>query len=149
MEISQAGVDLIKQFEGFRANSYQDIVGVWTIGYGTTRIDGSPVRSGMTCTVEQAEGYLSDDVNSFLNQITGSFNPLIQLNSNQVDAIACFVYNVGVGAFRKSTLLKKLNAGDFDAAALEFLKWDKAGGKAVAGLTRRRNAEKVLFETPV
>lgn len=149
MEISQPGVGLIKQFEGFRANSYLCPAGVWTIGYGTTRIDGSPVRAGMSCTVEQAEGYLADDVNSYLSQIDGSFNPLIQLNSNQVDAIACFVYNVGVGAFRKSTLLKKLNAGEFDAAALEFLKWDKAGGKRLPGLTRRRIAEKDLFETPV
>lgn len=146
MRTGQKGLDLIKQFEGFRQDAYQDVVGIWTIGFGTIRYpDGTPVKQGDHCTEPQAQEYLAHELAKFEDQI----NKLVkaQLNQNQFDALACFCYNVGGGAFAKSTLLKKLNAGDLQAAAQQFLVWNKAGGKPVAGLTRRRQAEATLFQT--
>ena len=143
MQCSDLGIDLIKEFEGFRNKAYQCSAGVWTIGYGTTVVNGVPVKKGDTCTVEEAEEYLATDIDNFLTSIEDSI--IIELSQNQIDAIGCFTYNVGVGAFKKSTLLKKINASDFDGAANEFLKWNKAGGQVLAGLTRRREAERKLF----
>jgi lysozyme len=143
LEASQKGVDLIKEFEGLKLKAYKCSAGVNTIGYGTTVVNGVPVKPGDTCTQEEAEEYLLEDITNFLTSIEDSVT--IELSQNQIDAIGCFTYNVGVGAFKKSTLLKKINAGDFDGAANEFLKWNKAGGKVLPGLTRRREAERDLF----
>lgn len=145
LEISPAGVEFIKQFEGFSANSYLCPAGVWTIGYGTTVIDGKKVRPGMSCTKEQALMWLTDDVNMYLNEVEGKINPHLNLTQGQVDAIASFVYNVGSGNFNKSTLLRLMNSGDFSGAADQFLRWNKSGGKVLAGLTRRREAERAMF----
>ncbi len=147
MQVSERGVELIKQFEGFRAKAYQDIIGVWTIGYGTTRVDGEPVKPHMVCTQEQACYWLEDEANDYISQVEDAIT--VELNQNQIDAIASFMYNVGIGNFRKSTLLRKINRMDFDGAALEFPKWDMAGGKHVAGLKRRRLQEQALFLEPI
>jgi GH24 family phage-related lysozyme (muramidase) len=145
MKTGQEGLDLIKFFEGFRQDAYQDVVGIWTIGYGTIRYpDGTPVKKGDHCSLEQAEHYLAHELGKFEDQINKLVK--VQLNQNQFDALACFCYNVGGGAFAKSTLLKKLNAQDYPGAAQQFLVWNKAGGKPVAGLTKRRQAESNLFQ---
>lgn len=141
--ISKAGVDFIKSFEGYSDKAYQDIVGVWTIGYGTTLIDGERVHEGMVCTEEQACSYLEKDVQDYLDRVSPAIK--VDLTQGQVDSLASFAYNLGVGALTKSTLLRKLNAGDIKGAADEFLRWNKAGGKVVKGLTRRRVAERDVF----
>ncbi len=133
------GLLLIKSFEGLRLKAYKDAVGIWTIGYGTTR----GVRPGQVISEAQAVQFLQADLTRFEKSI----HPVIKtpINDNQFSALACFTYNVGPGAFRSSTLLRKLNAGDIRGAADELLRWDKAGGRTLAGLTRRRKAERALF----
>lgn len=132
-------IDLIKKFEGLRLESYQDIAGVWTIGYGHT--DG--VRSRDKITKKQADQYLLQDMEGA--QYTVSALVKVPLTDNMRAALVSFVYNVGRNAFSRSTLLKKLNAGDYGSASLEFLKWNKAGGKRLKGLLNRRLAEHQLF----
>jgi lysozyme len=138
-----AGKSLIKEFEGFRAMAYLCPANVVTIGYGTTRIRGKAVKLGMQITTEEAELFLEEDLKSF--EDTVNQNVKIELSQNQFDALVCFVYNIGAANFKKSTLLKKINANKLIEASEEFLKWNKAGGKTLAGLTRRRKAEQKLF----
>lgn len=145
MNISQNGLDLIKKFEGFRDTAYVCPAGVMTIGYGTTVIDGKPVKRGMRCTREQAEMWLETDANTFLRQIEKYISDDIELNQNQVDSLASFVYNIGIGNFKKSTLLKHLNEGFFVLAANEFARWNKGGGRVLKGLVDRRAEEADLF----
>jgi lysozyme len=137
------GKNLIKEFEGFRAVAYVCPAGIVTVGYGTTKIQGVPVQLGSKVTTEEADVFLEQDLKLF--EDTVNQNVLVELTQNQFDALVAFVYNVGAGNFRKSTLLKKLNEGKLSEAAEQFLKWDKAGGKKLAGLTRRRKAERELF----
>jgi len=144
MKVSQIGLDLIAEFEGFRSKAYQDIVGVWTIGYGTTFYhNGRRVKQGDTITKEDAFIHLENVANSFLETVESYVKA--ELTQNEIDAIASLIYNVGTGNFIKSTLLKKINAELFDEAGNQFLRWNRAGGKEVAGLTRRREAERELF----
>lgn len=141
---SSACVSLIKRFEGLRLNSYQDSVGVWTIGYGTTRINNAPVTSGMTITSKQAEEYLLSDLNTkFVPSIQRNVRALI--TQSMFDSLCCFTYNVGPGNLNKSTLLKDLNSSKYLDAASGFSQWTKAGGVELAGLVKRRIAEKDLF----
>ena len=144
MKTSQSGISLIKGFEGKRLNAYYDGVGVWTIGFGTIKYpNGVRVKKGDTCTEAQAESYLKNDLVKFENAI----NRLVKvpLNQNQFDALASFTYNLGETNLSSSTLLKKLNAKDYTGAADQFPRWNKAGGKVMNGLTRRREAERNLF----
>lgn len=144
MRVSENGINLIKQFEGCRLTAYQDSVGVWTIGYGWTQsVDGNPVAKGMVITQQKADDLLKQGVVQYENGVNSLVK--VQLNQNQFDALVDFAYNLGVNALKGSTLLKKLNTGDYAGAANEFTKWNKAGGKELAGLTRRREAEKSLF----
>lgn len=149
MKINQASVDLVKEFEGLRLTAYQDSVGVWTIGCGTTAAAGVGITpaKGMTITQAQAEMYLKRGLEKFAKQIEPNIKRAV--NENQFGAMVSLAYNIGPGAFNKSTLLKKLNAGDVQGAADQFLVWNKAGGKVLAGLTRRRKAERELFLRPV
>jgi GH24 family phage-related lysozyme (muramidase) len=133
------GLRLIKSFEGLRLSAYQDAVGIWTIGYGTTR----NVKPDMTITNEQAETFLKEDLVRFEKAVNDALS--VTINDNQFSALVCFTYNVGAGALRSSTLLKKLNDNDIQGAADEFLRWNKAGGRELPGLTRRRQAERALF----
>ena len=143
-ELSKAGLNLLKQFEGFKGTAYQDSAGVWTIGYGTTKYPSlERVKKGDTCTPIQAEQYLMNDCNWVTDCINKQVT--VTLNQNQFDALASFVYNVGATAFIKSTLLKYLNDGLYDLAANQFDRWTIAGGRVVAGLSNRRKAEKALF----
>ena len=137
--INEIGLNLIKDFEGLRLNAYQDAVGVWTIGYGHT----STAYPGQRITTTQATALLRQDVANFENAVTRAVR--VPITENQFAALVSFAYNVGSGALNSSTLLRKLNAGDTFGAANEFLRWNRAGGRVLAGLTRRREAERSLF----
>jgi len=143
MEISITGIKLIEFYEGNKFKSYKCPAGVWTIGIGTTKINGVPVKEGQTCTKEQAYDYLREHLKEEVYPTLEKIK--VELNQNQFDALCSFIYNVGNGAFEKSTLLKLLNKGDFDGVAKEFSKWTRAGGKTLAGLVKRRKSEKELF----
>lgn len=144
MNTSKAGLDLIKQFEGLRLKAYKCPADVWTIGYGHTSAAGQPaVKSGMSITEAQANKILASDLGQYEDAINNSVK--VELTQNQFDALVSFVYNVGIGAFQKSTLLKKLNAGQYDAVPAELMKWTKGGGKELPGLVRRRRAEAALW----
>ncbi len=142
MNISQRGLDLIREFEGCKLTSYQDSVGVWTVGYGCT---GPTVCKGLTITQDDAEKRLL----SHLQGVEASIERLVTvpLTQGEFDALCSFVYNLGAGALAESTLLKELNRLDYNAASLQILRWNKAGGQELAGLTRRREAEHRLFES--
>ena len=139
MNHSLACTNLVKSFEGFRNHAYKDAVGVLTIGYG--HIAG--VRPNDTCTEEQAAVWLDCD----LQMADRAISKLVTapLEQEQFDALASFVYNLGIGSLAHSTLLKKVNACDWDGAASEFMEWTHAGGKVLEGLVRRRAAESRLF----
>jgi len=141
MNVSQAGIDLIKEFEGLRLEAYRDAVGVWTIGYGHTET----ARPGMKITEAEAEALLRYDIDKRVPAIERALK--VKVTQNQFDAIVSFVFNVGVGAFRSSTLLKNINRGDIEDEADEFDRWVYAGGKKLPGLVRRRAAERALFES--
>lgn len=156
LKISQIGIDLIKKYEGFEAKAYLCPGKKWTIGYGSTLIDGKPVVPGLEITKEKADIELHNHLDKY---VCPDVNKLVtvDLNQNEFDALCSFVYNLGSGALGGSTLLKKLNAGYRSNAALEFMKWDKvveykSTGKvitALPGLTKRRQAEMTLFTTEI
>ena len=148
-QLSSNGLDFIKSFEGFSASPYRDSVGVPTIGYGTIMYpDGTRVTmNDDDITEDQALQYLGFEVNKKTHSINGMVTSTV--NQNQFDALVSFAYNLGSGALHGSTLLKLVNQSDFDAAANEFPKWNHAGGAVIAGLTRRRAAERELFLTAV
>ncbi len=144
---SDKALDLIKQFEGCRLKAYKCPAGVWTIGWGTTRIQGKPVRPGLRITQAEADLLLRLDAEQHWRSASRYVD--VQLTQNQIDALASFVFNVGVGAFSESDLLQHLNAGRFNDAANEFDRWTKArkGRTKVVlpGLVKRRAAEKALY----
>ena len=144
MKISNDGILLIKKFEGCSLTAYQDSVGVWTIGYGWTQpVAGKSVGRGMTITQNTAEQLLLTGLSQYEAGVTNLVNkPLTQ---HQFDALVSFAYNLGIKSLGTSTLLKKLNAGDYQGASDEFQKWNKAGGKVLNGLVARRAAERSLF----
>ena len=166
-EVNDATVDLIKSFEGIpdgnpstvNLDPYPDPIGIWTIGWGHAITMGNSFVRGPSnealadslypggITREQAEALLRTDLmdtgKDVLNIVT------VDLNDNQYGALVSFAFNLGLGNLRKSTLLRALNIGDYDTAAGEFPKWNRAGGKVMKGLTARRNAERKLFLTPV
>ncbi|MEQ1318929.1 lysozyme [Acinetobacter guillouiae] len=147
MKISNIGINLIRGFEDLRLKAYDDGVGVWTIGYGTTAINGVAVKKGDTCTAEQAKSYMAQDLKKFESAVNTSVK--VPLNQNQFDALVSLTYNIGTGAFKDSTLLKKLNAKDYKGAAAQFDRWNKGGGKVMQGLVNRRAKERKLFEKAV
>ena len=143
MKISDKGLSLIKLHEGLRLEAYRDSVGVLTIGYGHT---GS-VSDGQVITSGQAEILLSQDVHNV--EVCVEKYVTVPMTQGEFDALCSFVFNLGCTALRNSTLLRKLNASDYDGAASEFKRWDHAGGQKLAGLTKRRAAEASLFESTV
>lgn len=144
MQTSEKGIALIKQFEGCKLTAYQDSVGVWTIGYGWTQpVDGKPIRAGMTIKQQTAERLLKTGLVSYESDVSRLVK--VGLTQGQFDALVSFTYNLGARSLSTSTLLRKLNAGDYAGAADEYLRWNKAGGKVLNGLTRRREAERALF----
>ena len=144
MVVSLFGIDLICGFEGLRLKAYDDGVGVWTIGFGTTIYpNGIRVKKGDTCTEAQAKAYMAYDLKKFESTVNSAVT--VPLNQNQFDALVSLAYNIGIGAFSKSTLVKKLNAGDIRGAAEQFDVWVNAGGKRMQGLVNRRAKEKEVF----
>ncbi len=137
--ISQAGIDLIKRWEGFRGKAYLCPGNVWTIGYGHTK----NVHQGMCISKAQAEELLKEDLRHFENAVRQLSK--VELNQAQFDALVSFTFNVGVYAFKKSTLLRLVNQGDFLGAAAQFGRWVNANGKKLPGLVKRRAEEKRLF----
>ena len=140
-----SNLDLIINFEGFSGKPYLCPAGIPTIGFGSTRYpDGTKVTiDDKEVTKEEALSILRGTLESFEKTVNTLVKP--KLTQNQFDALVSFVYNVGSGNFSSSTLLVKLNQGKYLEAANEFLKWNKAGGKFLSGLTRRRAAERELF----
>jgi len=141
--INERGLKLVKHFESLFLKAYKDPVGIWTIGWGHTGIrhnDGT-VFSGRTITEADAHELLKHDMQTFCERVVSFVK--VPLNDDQFDALVSFDFNTG--ALHKSTLLKKLNAGDYQGAADELPKWNKAGGKVLRGLTRRRESERNLF----
>lgn len=138
----QHGLDLIKSFEGLRLTTYKDIVGIATIGYGHVE-NPLPPGGSRTITQQQAGTILQEDLQRFERALNAMLQ--VDVTQNQFDALISFSFNLGSRNLQDSTLLKKLHAGDVAGAANEFLKWNRAGGKAVDGLTRRREAERQLF----
>jgi|TARA_R110000824_G_scaffold203363_1_gene387781 lysozyme len=138
--ISQEGLSLIKKFEGCELASYQDSVGVWTIGYGHTK----GVEDGMSITQLEANQMLEDE----LPEYEGYINKLVtkELEQCEFDALVCWVYNLGPTNLRESTLLKILNEGDKKGVPAQIRRWNKAGGETLEGLVRRREAESLLWE---
>src|SRR6478609_4928710 len=148
MKVSPNGLKEIKLHEGVRNTAYQDSVGVWTIGVGHTAARGAPIpKKGLTISDAEVDATLARDLVHFEEKVLGAVK--VPLNQNQFDALVSLCFNIGEGAFAKSTLVRKLNAGDYQGAAEQFLVWNKAGGKTVQGLVNRRAKEKALFLKPV
>ena len=146
MKASKNCVDLIKSFEGYSKNAYKCPANVITIGWGSTMYqDGSKIKMGDTITEEEAEDLLMWELDKKSIGLHG-----LKLNQNQADSLLSFIFNLGIGAFKKSTLYRKINLNPWDSTIrAEFLKWNKArvGGKLIElrGLTRRRDAEANLY----
>jgi lysozyme len=155
MRVNQEAIDLIKEFEGLKLTAYQDSVGVWTIGYGTTAAAGVGItpRQGMTITQSEAEWYLQKAIQKFADAIKPSITAPV--NENQFGAMVSLAYNVGPNAFKRSSVLKRFNSGDIAGAADAFRLWNKARNaktgkmEVLRGLVRRREAERALFLKPV
>jgi lysozyme len=147
MKVSAAGRKAIAGHEGVRLKAYPDPATggePWTIGVGHTSAAGPPtVTKGMTITAEECDEILSRDLAMFERAVEGAVK--VPLNQNQFDALVSFTFNVGAGNLQKSTLLRKLNARDYRGAADQFAVWNKAAGKVMAGLTKRRADERALF----
>lgn len=139
----EKALDLIREFEGFKGKAYKCPAGVWTIGYGFT----DNVEEGDVITKEKALQQLSKTI--FYIRINLLTYVKVKLNLHELDALTSLVYNIGLHAFRKSSILRKLNEGDKAGACEVMLQWNKADGKELAGLTRRRKAEVKLFQTPL
>ena len=143
MQYSKNGLHLTESFEGVRLSAYPDpgtCGDPWTIGYGHT---GPDVHQGLTITLEQAEDLLAQDVKRAEADVNAKLT--VKVSQEEFDALVDFAFNCGCGNLNNSTLLKKVNAGDFEGASHEFEKWDMAGGKHMAGLLRRRQAEELMF----
>ncbi len=146
MTPSKNCIDLIKKFEGFRSEAYQDSVGIWTVGYGSTMWpDGKKVQPGQRMTIQEAEAVMTWELER-KGKVILSGLPTTIINQNQYDALLSFAYNLGVGALLKSTLFKKLKVNPNDPSIrTEFMRWVNAGGKPLKGLITRRKAEADLY----
>jgi lysozyme len=149
MKTNRTGLSLIKKYEDLRLTSYLCSGGRWTIGYGTTTIEGKAVTDGMKITKEQALQYFKNDITLFETSVSKSLN-IETLNKNQFSALVSFAYNVGITAFRTSTLLRlvKENPNHIDIPE-QFKRWNKAGGVVQNGLIKRREAEIALYLKPI
>jgi|TARA_B100001964_G_scaffold172629_1_gene190076 lysozyme len=142
MKIENNGIGLIKEFEGKRLVAYQDSVGVWTIGYGHTK----NVKEGDSIDSLEAEDLLTEELKEYAEYVNKYVK--VPLNQNQFDALVSWTYNLGPSNLRESTMLKVLNNGEYDKVPAEMKRWNRAGGKVLAGLVRRREAEARLFLIP-
>ena len=140
MNISNEGISLIKKFEGCELESYQDAVGVWTTGYGHTK----NVKEGMTISKEQADNMLLNELDEYCEHVEKAVD--VTLKQNEFDALVSWTYNLGPTNLNDSTMLKVLNNKDFEEVPNQIKRWNKAGGKVLQGLVRRREAEALLFQ---
>lgn len=140
MKTSAEGVALIKKFEGCKLESYLCSADVWTLGFGHTR----GVKEGDSCTQEQAEQTLVDDLFEFEKYVHKHVN--VALDQNQFDALVAWTFNLGPTNLRESTLLKRVNEERFSDVPTEIRRWNRAGGEVVQGLVRRRAAEALLWQ---
>lgn len=147
MKINEHGLKIIKDFEGLRLKAYPDIAlgkKRMTIGYGHTSVAGVPeVYEGMIISEFEANRILKQDLLKYEAAVKKAVK--VPLTSNQFSALVSLVYNIGISAFKSSTLLRLLNARDYSSASYQFSRWNKAGGRVLTGLIRRRNAEAALF----
>ena len=141
MKASYTSYELVKRYEGCRLTPYMDMVGIWTVGYGST----TEVVPGERISQAEAEDRLQEDMEIAEACVNGAVTST--LTQNQFDALCSWVFNLGCKRFRESTMLAKINAGEWDQAAIELRKWDMAGGRHVDGLMRRRRDESKLFES--
>ena len=139
MKTSAEGIALIKKFEGLELDSYQCSANVWTLGYGHTQ----GVAEGDSCSEDEAEIILVNDLKEFETYVNALVD--VELDQNQFDALVAWTFNLGPTNLRTSTLLKKLNAGDYNDVPSEIKRWNRAGGQVLDGLIRRREAEALLF----
>ena len=139
MKTSAEGNALIKKFEGLELDSYQCSANVWTLGYGHTQ----GVAEGDSCSEEEAEIILVNDLKEFETYVNALVD--VELDQKQFDALVAWTFNLGPTNLRTSTLLKKLNAGDYNDVPSEIKRWNRAGGQVLDGLIRRREAEALLF----
>jgi len=143
-KINENGLNLIKQWEGLRLEAYRDVSGVWTIGYGHTAAAGAPhPKAGMKIDERAAQDILLRDLSQYEQMIAAVIK--VPLSDNQFAALVSFCYNIGTGAFIRSTLCKRLNEGDYDAVPQELSKWIHVNGHKIAGLVNRRAAEAGLW----
>jgi len=142
---SRAGLGLIKTFEGCKLSAYLCPAKVPTIGWGFTTWNGQKVKLGQTITQAEADAVLVREYDAYEAQVRKLVK--VPVTANQLGALVSFAFNVGIGALRSSTLLKMLNAGNYAGASGQFARWNRAGGKVLAGLTRRRAAEAAFFNT--
>lgn len=141
----QETIDLVKRFEGYRDRAYKCPAGVWTIGYGTIRYPGGrPVKSGDVCTTGNAESWLKHELEYAELKVHRLIK--VPLTSHQIGALTSFVYNLGSGAFRASTLRRRINSGDFEDVPYQFKRWVHGGGRILRGLVIRRQAEVDLYQ---
>lgn len=144
MKLTAEGIALIRRCEGFRATAYRDAVGVWTVGYGHTSMAGPPaVMAGLTVSRAEAEAILARDLDNFARGVAAAITT--EIDDRQFSALVSFAYNVGLANFRRSSVLKAVNAGDFAAVPRRLQLWTRAGGKILAGLVTRRAAEAAMF----
>lgn len=142
--LSDNGMKLLEQFEGLRLEAYLDSASIATIGFGSIKYpNGNRVKLGDKITKAQAKEYKLHDLKEFESTVNTSVK--VPLTQNQYDALVSLSYNIGSGAFKNSTLLKKLNSGDYKGAAEQFLVWNKVNSKKVQGLVNRREVERNLF----
>ena len=140
MNTSAEGIALIKKFEGCELEAYQCSAGVWTIGYGHTK----DVEEGDTISKDQAEEMLVEELHEYENYVNEYVN--VALSQNQFDALVSWVYNLGPANLKSSTMLKVLNEGKYEDVPYQMKRWNKAGGKVLDGLVRRREAEALLYQ---
>lgn len=144
LRVNQKGLALIKEFEGFRSKAYRCPAGVWTVGYGHTSAAGEPKVGPLTVvTREEGEAILRRDLGTFERAVAEAVR--VTVTCNQFSALVSFCYNVGPGAFRSSSVLKAVNAKQWNEVPRRLALWNKAGGKVLPGLVRRRAAEAALF----
>ena len=145
MKLNDRGINVMHEFEGLKLDAYLCPANVPTIGWGNTRYeDGTPVKMGEAISRERADELFRNIAGTFSNGVRNMVT--VELTENQFSALVCFAYNVGLANLKRSTLLKKVNANPNDSSiGAEFLRWNKAGGRELAGLTRRRKAEADLY----
>lgn len=144
MKISKQGINLIKNFEGLRLRAYKCSGGIWTIGFGHT---GPDVKPDSFISSVVAEQLLIEDLERFEKAVNKFIK--VPINQNQYDSLVSFIFNIGIGAFEKSTLLRLLNKGNYNLVPAQFKRWVHAGGRVSGGLIIRRNKEADLFQTPI